>query len=99
MTTPMHLCRNPICGKRRHDAHPYCDECREFTPICPSCGAVYGEHRLDCGIPDGYDDCGEGPWATEEQAETFARAEVGLPWGAFKGADKQWYVVVKHEDD
>jgi hypothetical protein len=93
MTT---LCRTPDCGCPAEKGH-YCAMCAEFTPICPICGAVYGEHRMTCTVADGYDDCREGPWSTREEAEAFAKAEVGMPWQV-EGAGGQWYVMVKDED-
>ena len=88
-------CRAEACGCTA-TVGAYCDHCAQFTPICPQCGAVYGEHRLDCTVADGYEDSGEGPWATEEAATEFARAEVGMPWGVARGV-KGWYVVIKDE--
>jgi hypothetical protein len=90
------LCRNVACGCDAENG-PYCPMCQEFTPICPICCAVYGEHRMDCTVADGYDDSREGPWATREEAEAFAKAEVGKPWQV-EGANGQFYVMVKDED-
>jgi len=90
------LCRAESCGCEVTNG-AYCEMCRDFTPICPECGAVYGEHRLDCTVADGYDDCREGPWQTEAEAESFARAEVGVPWQIAKGT-RGFYVMTKEEN-
>lgn len=40
-------------------------------------------------------DCGEGPWDSSEDADTFAYAEVGAPHFTTKGTDGKWRVFVK----
>lgn len=94
----MDLCRNFACGCAVSVPNLYCEMCAEYTPICPVCAAVYGEHRLDCTVADGYDDCGEGPWDTEEDAREFAEAEVGLAWDVVRGGSGKWFVLVKEND-
>lgn len=76
----------------------YCEMCEQFTPICPQCGAVYGEHRPDCTCPDGYEDVGEGPWDTLEEAMTFAETEVGAAAWCVVLGNGRWYVMAKREE-
>ncbi len=90
------ICRAPACGCETNAT--YCDHCEQFTPICPICGAVYGEHRNECTVADGYDDCGEGPFDSREDAETFAAAEVGAAWQV-EGAAGKWFVLVRDGDE
>jgi hypothetical protein len=91
------LCRATACGCETNGSD-YCDMCAQFTPICPQCGAVYGEHRTDCTCPDGYDDSREGPWDTEVAARQFADNEVGAPWDVICGADDKWYVMIDYRE-
>lgn len=91
------LCRNWSCGCSVGVDGVYCDMCKEYTPICPVCCAVYGEHRLDCTVADDYEDCGEGPWASHDDAKAFAQAEVGVAWDVVCGNGK-WYVVTKEDE-
>lgn len=91
-------CRNHQCAE--HVPHMgYCTVCEQFRPICPMCGAAYGEHGRECIVADGYDDLGDGPWSTRELAEHYAHCEVGLPWQVEKGMDGKFWVLVKREDD
>ncbi len=97
----MALCRAAACGCEAGGADGcpvYCEMCERFAPICPVCDAVYGEHRLDCTVPDGYDDCGEGPFDSEHDAEGFASAEVGVEWFVAQRGGK-WYVMVHDGED
>ena len=96
---PEYLCRAEACGcKAGPEDTFYCDHCAQYLPICPQCGAVYGEHRLECTVADGYTCSNEGPWATEAEAVHFAEAECGLPWQIAKG-NRGWYVMLKRTDD
>jgi hypothetical protein len=90
-------CRTHECEHEATQGH-YCDECKEFTPICPECGCGYGEHHPTCEVADGYNDTLEGPWETRADAEAFAKAEVGKPWQIAEGEDELWYVMAKDED-
>lgn len=69
----------------------------QWGPVCPVCGACYGEHRLDCNVTDGFNDSREGPWDTIEEAQTFAQAEVGLPWQLVRGMSGRWFVMIRAE--
>lgn len=40
-------------------------------------------------------DCGEGPWATREDAEAFAVAEVGATWNVLQCEDGLYRVFVR----
>lgn len=92
------LCRAIDCGCEATNGK-YCDMCEGYRPICPQCGAAYGEHSRDCTVADGYLDCQEGPWESKELATEFAQAEVGAPWQVICGAPGQWFVMAKEIDD
>ncbi len=95
----MAKCRAFACGCEVTIAGLYCDHCEEFTPICPCCGAVYGEHRLDCEVADNWEDLGEGPWDTEDAARDFGDAEVGISWEVRRGGDGKYWILVRRLDD
>lgn len=46
---------------------------------------------------DGYHAISEGPWHSREDAEDFARCEVGVPWKVVKRVDGLWIVLVADE--
>ncbi len=98
----MALCRNEECGCENipgtDGSNPlFCEACEGFGPICPHCGAPYGEHAMDCDVADEYLDCGEGPWADEAGALEFAQAEVGVAWQITRSPGGKWFVMVKEE--
>ncbi len=93
------LCRNPACGCQSAADSPYCEMCEANLPICPECSMTLGEHSSTCTVANGYHDCGEGPWDTEEAAIEFAQAEVGISWGVAYGPCSTFYVVVKQDND